>query len=336
MITNTIIHPHHTMHKRVIQLGGLAAAALAASSASAEVKLNENFSVGGYAAGSYRSLDESDTDRFDLDAAKIAFNTTFNPVSATASVYHSGGSTPGDDLTLLDAYVNYDAGNGVTITGGKFLTYLGYEAFDIPNLSQISYANGDFLAPIPGYHSGVKVGYSDKAYSAGLALVDSVYGDTALKGDGELKNNAGVEGFVSYTGVEGLTLWGGFAYQGEGEKNAASKPLQEVFVWDIWAQYAVTKELTIAGEFVMQDSSGLDGSNWLAYANYAFSDKISTTFRVSGEEVDDGASFTKYTISPALKLTDNLLVRGEVSRYDYKDYSLDTDTFYGVQAVFKF
>ncbi|WP_404422823.1 outer membrane beta-barrel protein [Nibricoccus sp. IMCC34717] len=333
------------MHKRITQIGGAAAAALAISAtASADVKLNENFSVGGYAAGSYRTTEESSTDKFDLDAAKLAFNTTFNPVTGTASIYYTG-ATPGDDLTLLDAYVNYDAGSGVVITGGKFLSYLGYEAFDIPNMTQISYANGDFLAPIPGYHSGVKIGYSDKAYSAGLALVDSVYGGTAFKGDGELKKNQGYEGFVSYTGVEGLTLWAGFGYQTEGDymrdqsgqkvyANGAAG--EEIFTYDFWAQYAVSKEITVAAEYVNKSSFSADGYNWLTYFSYQFDPKVSLVARISGEKVDNGPSFTKYTLSPTYKITDNLSVRAEVSQYDYKDYGMDKDTFYGLQAVFKF
>ena len=329
------------MHKRVTQISGLAVAAFTASTALADVKLNENFSVGGYATGSYQKKTEADTDKFDLDAAKLAFNTTFNPVTGTASIYYLGGGT-GDDLTLLDAYVNYDAGNGVTVTGGKFLSYLGFEAFDIPNMAQISYANGDFLGLIPGYHTGVKVGYSDKAYSAGVAVVDSVFG--GLKGDGELKSNAGFEGFVSYTGVEKLTLWTGFAYQAEGDfsrddaggKVYGSKAAEEVFVWNFWAHYALTDKMTVAGEYSVQDSFSADGFNWLGYLNYTFTDKVSSTFRVSGEDQDNGPSFTKFTVSPALKLTDNLLVRAEISQYEYSDYDIDSDTFFGVQAVFKF
>ena len=50
-----------------------------------------------------------------------------------------------------------DVGGGTSVTAGKFLSYLGYEAFDIPNMTQVSYANGDFLGAIPGYHTGVRV-----------------------------------------------------------------------------------------------------------------------------------------------------------------------------------
>lgn len=334
------------MTNRVISIGSAVVSLLAlASSASADVKINENFSVSGYTAGSYRFYNEAKTDKFDLDAAKLNFLTNFAPVTGVASIYYTGAQ-PGDDLTLLDAYVTYDTGNGSAITGGKFLSWLGFEAFDIPNMSQITYANGDFLSPIPGYHSGVKFNFSDKVWSGGVAVLDSIYG--GLEGDGELRGNAGYEAYVSFTGVEGLTLWAGTAYQTEGLVSSSFIPAipsaaprfmssqEEVFVLNFWASYQVSKDLLVAAEYVTKESYHADGYNWLAFANYAFDEKLSMTFRVSGEDVDNGPSFTKYTISPTAKVTDNLSVRFEVSHYTYDDYTTEKDTFVGVQGVFKF
>lgn len=319
------------MTKRVTQFGGLAASMLAlAATASADVKLNDNFSVAGYAAGSYRYWDKADVDKFDIDAAKLSALMTFSPVTGVASIYYRPGT---DDTTLLDVYATYDMGNGSSITGGKFLSWLGFEAFDIPNMYQISYANGDFLGPIPGYHSGVKYNYTSKEWSAGVALLDAVYGSTAFKADGELRNNQGYEAYVQYTGVEGFTLWGGVAYQTDGNDKTVDP---EVLTLDLWASYQINKQLLAAAEFVTIDSYRADGYNWLLFLNYSVDDKISTAFRVSGEHVDKGPEFVKFTVAPAYKLTENLLIRGEVSFYDYKDYSLNNDTFFGVQGVFKF
>jgi hypothetical protein len=331
------------MTKHVTQLGGVAATLLAlAAPAAAEIKLNENFSVAGYAAGSYRRYDESTTDKFDVDAAKVSFLTNFAPVTGHASVFYTPGGSP-DETTLLDVYATYDAGGGVSITGGKFLSWLGFEAFDIPNMYQITYANGDWLAPIPGYHSGLKLNYSEGAWSGGVALLDSIYG--GLKGDGELRSNAGYEAYISFTGIEKLTLWLGGAMQTEGaftrntagRKVYASSAAEEVFTLNFWASYQVTESLLLAGEYVTKDSYTMDGYNWLLFANWAFDEKIATTFRVSGEDIDNGPSFTKLTVAPSFKVTENLSVRLEVSLYDYKDNGpVDNDTFLGVQGVFKF
>ncbi len=316
------------MTNRFAHLGGLAATVLAAASATqAEVKINENFSVAGYAAGSYQALDKADVDKFDIDAAKISFLANYAPVTGTASVYYTPGD---DDVTLLDIFATYDFGNGHSVTGGKFLSYLGFEAFDIPNMYQITYANGDFLGAIPGYHSGVKYNYTSGVFSAGAAVLDSVYG--GLKGDGELGESAGYEGFVSYTGVPGLTLWAGFAYQGDNPQESA----EETTTFNFWASYQVSKEVLVAAEYTTKDSYSTDGSNWLLFLNYASSDKFTTTFRVSGEDIDHGPSFLKYTVAPSYAVTDNLVIRAEISLYDYDDYEFSSDTFYGVQGIFKF
>src|SRR4051794_8267652 len=199
------------MTKRVTSLGGLSATLLAlAATASAEVKLNDNFSVSGYIEGSYqysKPKPGTSSDSFNIDSSQLLFTGTFKPVTAVMSFFYVPNATK--ETTVLDAYATYDAGNGVTVTGGKFLSYLGYESFFTVNNPEISFANGDFLGPIPGYHDGVKVDYSDKEWGSGIALVDSVYsGPYYLKGDGELKHNAGFEGYVAYKGIENLTIWG--------------------------------------------------------------------------------------------------------------------------------
>jgi hypothetical protein len=320
----------------------LAAALSLASSltAFADVKVNDTLSVGGYAVGSYRSFNVdpgTDSDKFDLDAAKALFTGTFKPVTGVVSLYYQPGAP--SDVTLLDAYATVDVGGGTSITAGKFLSWLGYEAFDIPNMSQISYANGDFLGPIPGYHSGVKLDYSDKDVGFGLALLDSVYsGPYYLKGDGELKHNAGFEGYVTYKAIPEVTLWAGFAYETKG--NVLHKN-HEILTLDFWASYNLTKEITVAAEFVTKDGGQTPayndkGYNWLAFLNYTIDKNWSSAFRVSGEKLKDSASFIKYTVSPTYKINDNFSVRGELSYYDYSKASADTATFFAVQTVFKF
>lgn len=315
-----------------------AAVSLVASlTAFADIKVNESLSVSGYAAGSYRITDPdpgSATDKFDIDAVKTLFTTNFKPVTGSVSLFYQPGAP--SDVTVLDAFVTVDVGNGSTITAGKFLSYLGYEAFDIVNMTQISYANGDFLGPIPGYHSGVKWDFSDKDTGFGLAVVDSVYsGPNYLKGDGELRHNAGFEGYFVYKAIPDVTIWTGFAYDTKG--NVIHKN-NEIFTANIWLGYNLTKDSTLGLEYVHKDGGlGDTGYNWLAFYSYNFSSKVSSAFRISGEKLEDGGpGFTKFTVAPAYKVNDNFLVRTELSYYDYKDYSSDKALFFGLQSVFKF
>lgn len=316
----------------------LAAALTLASSltAFADVKVNDTLSVGGYAVGSYRNTDTdpgTSVDKFDLDAAKALFTGTFKPVTGVVSLYYQPGAP--SDVTLLDAYATVDVGGGTTVTAGKFLSWLGYEAFDIPNMSQVSYANGDFLGPIPGYHSGVKVDFSDKDIGWGLGLLDSVYsGPNYLKGDGELKHNGGFEGYFTYKAIPEVTLWAGFAYETKG--NVIHKN-DEILTLDFWASYNLTKEITVAAEFVTKDGgTGDKGYNWLLFLNYTIDKNWSSAFRVSGEKVKSGPEFTKLTVAPTYKINDNFSVRAELSYYDYNKAAANSATFFAVQSIFKF
>jgi len=315
----------------------------------ADIKINDNLSISGYAAAAYEyqkvksvpatdSLFDGTKDTPSADAVKTNFNFNYKPVSGTVSLYYVP-NLPKNELSVLDAFVTYDVGGGYSVTGGKFLSYLGYEAFDTPNMTQITYGmvTVGTLGSIPAYHTGVRLDYGDKAVSYGIAVVDSVFSPNGFaKGDGELAHNAGFELFVKSTASADLTLFGSLAYDTKGGFQAES-----VTIFDFWAEYKLTKEATVAAEYCFKDGGDFaKGSTWLAYLNYAFSKQWSGVFRISGEnlsgktkKIADNA--VMYTFGPAVKLTENLSVRAEVSYWDYSGKGHDK-TLYGVQGVFKF
>ncbi|MCX6955786.1 MAG: outer membrane beta-barrel protein [Verrucomicrobia bacterium] len=328
-----------------------AALALASSlSAYADIKVNDNLMINGYVAGAYEyqkikstpstdSVFDGTKDTPSADAVKTAFNFSFKPVTAQVSLYYVP-NLPKNELSILDAFATYDVGGGFSITGGKFLSYLGYEAFDTVNMAQITYSpvTVGTLGAIPAYHTGLRLDYGDKDVSYGLAVVDSVFSPNGFsKGDGELVHNAGFEAFVKYTAVTDLTLWAGLAYD---TKGSFATQTESVTVLDLWAEYKLTKELTGALEFCAKDGGDFaKGSTWLAYLNYAFDAKFSTVFRVGGESLSGktaGNNFTQYTVGPSYKVSDNLTVRAEYSYYDYSGTAAKDKNLLGLQAVFKF
>jgi len=285
------------------KLGGIATALLSlALSASAEIKLNDNLSTSGYIVGSNqytnKTIDGSDglykKNSYDLDAAKVLFNANFKQVTSTVSFFYNPALPV---VTVLDAYVGYDLGNGVSLSGGKFLSWLGYEAFDAINMYQISYANNDFLGAIPGYHSGARIEYSNKEYGSGFAVLDSVYangsgGSGFYKGDGEFRYNQGYEGYFTYKGVPDVTFFAGFAYEShrtnESWRGVHNTNTPAILTLDFWTSYQVQKDLLVAAEFTHKngDHQGQSGYNWLFLSNYTFTPKISTAFRISGEHIE--------------------------------------------------
>jgi len=271
------------------------------------------------------------TDRFDVDSSQLLLKYSSAPVTAVASGYYVPGQTP-NELTLLDAYATYDAGGGISVTGGRFLSPLGYESFFVVNNPTISSANGG-IGAIPGYHSGVKIDYSDKEWGYGAAILDAVYGATALKGDGELRKGQGYEGYVTYKGISDLTVFLGGAYD-----NNSPTTRKNVTAYDLWVSYKIDAKNTVAAELAARDGGARTdkGYNWLFEDVYSFTDKVSTAFRFSGEDDQDAhGRFVKYTVAPGIALTKDLTVRAEFSQIDGKG-TTPKSTSFGVQAYVKF
>ncbi|HEY3756891.1 MAG TPA: outer membrane beta-barrel protein [Opitutaceae bacterium] len=329
-------------HARLaLGLGGI----LAATTAFADVKLNDNVSLSGYAVGSYQYVDPSggtSSDSFNLDAAKASLLLNFAPVSADLGVYYTETESGTSDLTLIDANVTYDAGHGLTITGGRFLSWMGYEAFDPVNMFQVSSAYINPSGTImfyPAYHEGVKIKYASTYFTAGAALLDSLNGPTIYRGDGELKHNAGTELFLALTPVKGLTIWSGLGYDSKGNQPYQR---QSTTVPNVWIQYAAGNA-TVAAEWIRQNHGpGSSGDDGLALLDYSFTPTLSSAFRVSAGKLDDttaapGLGFTKYTISPALKVAPHLTLRPEFSYIEYHNNGpIAHDVFLAVQALFQF
>ncbi len=321
-----------TMNKHTHKLAGGIAALLAMTAVGfADVKINDTISVSGYVTGTAArsAIDtagvRTNSSTMDVDSFKLSGMVSLDKVSGTVSL-HSFASY---DPVVLDAYATYNAGNGSSVTVGKFLSYLGFEAFDYPNMLQISYANS-LAAFIPAYHSGVRYDYSSDGFSGGVAVLDSVYGPTYYEGDHDLTNGAGFEAYIKFTSGG----WTTFLAAALDKDNLTS----DQTTYDIWTQYVINKT-TLAAEYCYSDVDGVgDGYFWLLLAMQSF-DKWSLTGRLSGG-VDDtfapNAKFTKYTISPAFTLTDNLGFLFEYSWIDYKNTGFDNGSYLAAQFVFKF
>lgn len=319
------------MIKHTSQLSVAIAACVALSvSAFADVKVNDNISVNGYAVGSYTYTDTDgaptrntwlDSGSNSVDAVKLGVLGTAGSVSAYGSVLYLPGAA--NEAGMLDAYATIDTGTGVKLTGGKFLSYLGYEAFDAVNMTQLSYA---LISGIPAYHTGAKLDYTGKGFTVGVAAVDSIFSGAKgfFEGDREFDDDIGIEIVGTYTGIDKLTIFGGVAL--EDTEGAADKTA----VYDLWASYALSSTVTLAAEYCINDNVA---DSWLVFASLKSSDAVSTIFRISGINYDGGGDDMKYTVAPTYTLNSNLSFRGEIS---FSEGDSGDVSFYGVQAVLKF
>lgn len=316
------------MKSRLTLAAGLCAA-ITATSAQAEVKINDNLALDGYviAAGTVTDPDGgaktetlADSGASNLDAARIALLGNYGDFSGKVSLFYVPERV-GTEAGVLDAFATYSAG-AVSITGGKFLSYLGYEAFEPVNMAQLTYG---FASGIPAYATGAKIDYAAETFSLGLSVQDSLQPDAAsfFQGDGDFGDGLGYTAMASYTGVENLTVFVGLGYDDE-EGIAVGE-----YVFDIWASYKISDSVTVAAEYSTYDDVS---SSYLALLQYTFSEKVSSIFRWSAQENDTTGEWATYlTAAPTYVINENFSVRAEVSYLDQP-----ATMFYGVQGIFKF
>jgi hypothetical protein len=316
------------------KLTGLTASVVAfASTASAEVKINENLSLDGYAIGSYLVTEgtASGNDTFLdsgsrlFDSVKVALNGTYGDFTGKASVLvQSVRGTSNEQGGLLDAYLTYTAGD-FALTGGKFNSWLGYESFDSPNNAFISYGLSGYTA---NYTTGAKAEYLGETLSAGISVRDSALtGPGFYQGDGDFSDELGYEAYVLFTGVENLTLFAGAAY--EDTDGAVS----EFTTYNVWGSYAFTEAFSLVAEYAGTDDAVED--SWLLQGTYVVSDAVSVSGRVTGNENAAGTEGFGYGIASTYTFTENFYLKGEVTKTDFDNGSGDVFT-YAVQGLFKF
>ena len=310
------------------KLAVMAASALAlAATAQAQ-----NVTTSGFALASWSQTNGTGADHFGIDNAMIKFSGDYKPLAVVASLYYVPGSAVGtdSDIHFLDAYATYDMGGGWAVTGGRFLSWMGYESFFSVNNPEMT---PGYLNPvIGGYEEGARVVYTDKDWNAGLALTDSVlHTASAFYGDGELKKGYGAEAYFNYTGIKDTQIWFGISHDSKGATASDDT------TFDLWAQYQIDPALYVAFDLAVFDGVA-DSTSWLVLADYTFSDKIAAAFRVGGDRNNGptAADDTKYTFAPTYTVTKNFSVRGEVSYTVFNGAAAPNTTFLGLQGVFKF
>lgn len=300
-----------------------------AASGQAELKINENLAIDGYVilAGTITDPDAgnstdtvADSGVSNLDAARIALIGNYGDLSGKVSLFYVPGRA-GTEAGVLDAFATYTVGS-VSFTGGKFLSYLGYEAFEPIYMDQLTYG---FASGIPAYATGAKIDYAAENFSVGFSVQDSLQPDATsfFQGDGDFGDGLGYTLAFTYTGIDKLTVFAGVGYDDE-DGIAVGE-----YVFDLWVSYEVSDAITVAAEYSKYDDVS---TSYLALLKYTFNDKVSSIFRWSAQEDDATGEYATYlTVAPTYVINDNFSVRGEVSYLDQPKA-----LFYGVQGIFQF
>ena len=296
----------------------------ALGSASAEIKLNDNLSVSGFLDMSTVTTmgDETDTslsfDQFEMD-----FHLNYGSVIGQVDI----DSTDTDQgIKLEQGFVTYtvpkDMLPGVSVTAGRFLSSLGFEAAEPTGLYQYSFSEG---IPYPGYQNGVALNVKPmKAAGLYVAFLSSVW--DANETDA---GTPGIEAQLALTPIEQITAKIGYALDAMDDYTQT-----ELNAWVSFAQ----GPLTLAGEIDLLGNWGADGNNgmhFLGMANVSLADIISApvgvTLRFSGITLDNSDTSTEFTFSPSYSATDNWLLLAE-----FKQRLDAEETIIAVESLFTY
>ena len=246
----------------------------------------------------------SDSETSFVGQVELNLDFSSGPVSSSVDIDFTDSSDGSTGGNLEEATVTYDFGNGFSVTGGKMLSYMGFEAFDPTNMYQYSYAY-DILGAqdiYDAYDVGASVDYVTDTFSVGIWS--------------SLEADAGYELALAFTGIENLTakaIWSDFSAPTAGAYEKST----------YWISYQLDK-LLLAAEVAENDQldTGSDVDGFLIMGNYSVSDAIGLTLRYSETEITGATNSTvayegsKITISPSYVFSDSFSGLVEYSTYD--------------------
>jgi hypothetical protein len=313
---------------------------------------------------SFRVFDFNDNS-FNLDVAELVVQIApSKPNDAGFRVdFTAGNSIPqiakSQDQTvaqfdLQQAFLSYIApiGSGLRLDVGKYVTHLGYEVIEGYDGYNDNYSRSLLFGyAIPFTHTGVKASYTFSSQVAGM--VEVVNGWDLVRDNNKSKSIGAQLTLTPVAPLSVLLNW-------IGGPELANNNHTKRNVFDLVAILKATKALTLGvnGDYGVENgtSAVIPGADakWkgiAGYATLALTDKFSFALRGETLHDDGGVRFgtgTKTTLSegtftPAYKLTDHLLLRGEV-RYDKANQPIltkrttfsDKQTTVGANLIFAY
>lgn len=242
------------------------------------------------------SADFSDT------AADIDFLLDFSPVTAEIHLATASGS----DVSLEQAFGRYSFNQDFSVTFGRQLTALGFDADEAPGLYAVTpaYTIGGLTS---NYVDGARLNFNNGQFGLILGLHDTYGWPTNNTSLGE---GVAIDIAASAMIVPGLEARLGFAYEDvEDDDDSISQ-------FNTFLSYSANN-LTLALEY---DNYNIYGSTlWdiMVMANYSFTDWVAATLRYSHEDNEVSAlkyeSANRYTLAFLFTLTDNLYFNFEYS-----------------------
>ena len=304
------------------------------ASASA-VKVNDNLSINGFIDGSY-NLTESgvqgvdDTQGLGLDEVELNFVTNVGNVSGLVAI-DSHNVAGNEDLNIEQANFTYNINDAVSVTFGRYGSALGFEGEDPAGLYTFSRAYSDGSAFNFGnvdanVVEGLTVAYSADAYSIAVSLENEVGADLQ-------SNDLDFEIAISYTGIAGVNIGGGFSVDNEQTGTSEADAIN----LHVSRQFG---KLLVAGEYSSIDTSANgsgdaegDRDAYMILADYDINSKLGVALRLSSEELTATTDYDKFTIAPNYAITESL---GAILEYSDVDAAGTDSEEYAVELTYTF
>ena len=289
--------------------------------------INENLSINGFIDTSYTHVEDSSTatadDRQELGLDEIELNFLFNVGGASGAIHvdrtdgRDGDASDIDEaINLEQAFIGYTLENGVSLTIGKYGSELGLEREDPGGLYTFSRAYGEAtggqfnLGDVDeNVYEGVRLGYSSDVFGLGISLQNDASDPEDIE-----NNELDLEFSIAYTGIENLTIGGGYRFENAGGSQTESDVLNVHFT-------TVMGKFLIGAEYIEIENGGTVGldqdlDGWQVLADYDVSEKLGVALRISSNELNGDNDYEKVTLAPNYALTDSLGVILEYSDVD--------------------
>jgi hypothetical protein len=297
-------------------LAVLAGLTFAGALTQAQIAVGDNLTISGFVDATYVDTDNgSESANINVDEVEIDFAFSFDSVSAEVHL-----ESKGTDVTLEQAFVSTDLG-GITVSAGRMLNLLGFEADEPTGLLQYSKAYTPGWNPGSRYNDGIRGAFSQGDLSVAASVTDD-YGIVPTSGPNDADELA-FDIALAYSGIENLSLSLGYADNND-----------DLEIVNVHASYSLG-QLTIGGEYNDFDlDTGEEADGYLLVANYAVNDDLSITVRHS--EVDSSipaSNEEQTTVAANYSVTDNLSTIVEYSNGE--DGGADNDVF-AVRGIFTF
>lgn len=229
---------------------------------------------------------------------------------------------------------NFSQVEGLSLKAGIQDSAVGLEASEAVDLYQ--WSNAQYYAGynsghnnegqgIPTYVSGLTLAYETEQFYGSIGVYDGL----GLKETGDPIGDGNIDefGFILKLGAkigENGTIQFAYGQEDEDEEDGGDNSTE---FWNIWATYTIG-QFEVAAEYLQmeEDDTDEDMMGYILRGTWNINDKWSLTVRYDYiEQDDDDHNADTIIISPAYKVSDNLLILAEIGMRDGEQHNGSDD-----------